>query len=252
MSAVWGSLLQPAAGAGRLGRRTACHPPSAGSFVCYPVATTSPTPLNDAHLGDFLWLKEERVVDANPSRGAQTYGKLALYRRDPLDRLEQRGLQVSNEARALHYLRRIGYNRLSPYVIPFKVGRTDRIKTGTAFDDVLSLYVFDRELRLLVLDALERGEVSVRSSLTDHMSLAAGGPFWYEAVGGFNNQRRHQRFLETVDDMCETGLRRSPNVPAGRWFTSRPLSTTSSPTARLRDLRRGSSWKSRRSASWRI
>ena len=100
-------------------------------------------------------------------------------------------------------------------MIPFKVGGTDRIKTGTAFDDVLSLYVFDRELRLLVLDALERVEVSVRSSLTDHMSLTAGGPFWYEDVSNFRNEKRHKGFLEKVDYMCEAGLRRSPERTRG-------------------------------------
>lgn len=49
---------------------------------------------------------------------------------------------------------------------------------GRGFDDVLDLYVFDRKLRLLVLDALERVEVAVRSALTDHMSQAHGA-FWY-------------------------------------------------------------------------
>ena len=165
--------------------------------------------------GIFFWLKEESVADNNRSRGTQTYEKYALSHHDLLERLRQRGLQVPNEERALRYLRHIGYFRLSPYVIPFKVGETDRIKTGTAFDDVLSLYVFDRELRLLVLDALERVEVSVRSSLTDHMSLTAGGPFWYEDVGNFSNEKRHKGFLEKVDYMCEAGLRRSPERTRG-------------------------------------
>ena len=213
--------------------------------MCYLGATTSPTPLNDAHLGDFFWLKEESGEDNNRSRGTQTYDKYALSHHDLLERLRQRGLQVPNEERALRHLRHIGYHRLSPYVIPFKVGGTDRIKTGTTFDNVLSLYVFDRELRLLVLDALERVEVSVRSSLTDHMSLTAGGPFWYEDVGNCSNQKRHKGFLEKWLTTCARRARdEPPNVLVGRWFTSRPSSTTSSPTVPLRDHRHGSSWRS--------
>lgn len=34
---------------------------------------------------------------------------------------------------------------------------------NTRFSDVLNLYIFDRELRLLLLDAIERIEVSVKA-----------------------------------------------------------------------------------------
>lgn len=37
-------------------------------------------------------------------------------------------------------------------------------------DDIRDLYVFDRALRLVVLDALDRVKVAVRAALTDHMS----------------------------------------------------------------------------------
>ena len=40
-----------------------------------------------------------------------------------------------------------------------------QFQAGTGFEDVFNLYVFDRELRLLVLDAIERFEVSLRTQL---------------------------------------------------------------------------------------
>lgn len=75
----------------------------------------------------------------------------------------QRGLICTNRAEALHYLAHLNYYRPGP------TGCRSRPSTpptlpGTRFEDVLNLYVFDRELRLL-LDAIERVEVSVRTGL---------------------------------------------------------------------------------------
>ncbi len=113
-------------------------------------------------------------------RGTLVYGKPALTHDELVDRWVQRGLEIPDRARALRYARHLGYFRLSPYTIPFQLnGSTHQFRRGVTFDDVLDLYVFDRELRLLVMDALERVEVAVRSALTDHMSTAGGGPYWW-------------------------------------------------------------------------
>jgi abortive infection bacteriophage resistance protein len=93
-----------------------------------------------------------------------------------VDRLAARGLIIPDRDRALRYLRHIGYYRLSPYTIPFQMGGRDHLlQDGTSFDDVL----FDRTLRLVVMDALERVEVAVRAAVTDHMSTAYDDPHWY-------------------------------------------------------------------------
>lgn len=93
-----------------------------------------------------------------------------------LELLRSRGLEVSNEAAALSYLERIGYYRLSAYWYPFRVWtmqqdaksgqithqRTDQFMAGARFVDAVNLYLFDKKLRLTVLDALERIEVALR------------------------------------------------------------------------------------------
>lgn len=93
---------------------------------------------------------------------------------DQLARLKQRGLAVSNDGAALSYLQRIGYYRLSGYWYPLREldrvtsereGRPVRLDTfvaGSRFEDVVKLYVFDKKLRLLAMDALERIEMAVR------------------------------------------------------------------------------------------
>ncbi|MFI3893222.1 Abi family protein [Kocuria rhizophila] len=79
-----------------------------------------------------------------------------------VDQLVGRGLEIPDGQRAERYMRHIGYYRLSPYMIPFQThDGSHEFLPGATFDDVLGLYVFDRQLRLLVLDAVERVEAAV-------------------------------------------------------------------------------------------
>jgi abortive infection bacteriophage resistance protein len=90
------------------------------------------------------------------------------------DLLQQRGLLVEDRVAALDYLERLGYYRLSGYWYPMRafdsaapktpgaVTRLDRFVPGSRFEDVARLYVIDKKLRLLALDALERIEMAVR------------------------------------------------------------------------------------------
>ena len=95
---------------------------------------------------------------------------------DQLALLKQRGLLVNNEPAALDYLERIGYYRLSGYWYSFRklkitqdkdtgklsYFRHDEFMDGSHFKDAVHLYVFDKKLRLLALDALERIELAIR------------------------------------------------------------------------------------------
>lgn len=93
---------------------------------------------------------------------------------DQLQQLQTRGLEVDNPAAALDYLERLGYYRLSGYWYPLrtidqaaskaqgKAVRLDTFVSGSRFEDVVRLYVFDKKLRMLALDALERIEMAVR------------------------------------------------------------------------------------------
>lgn len=77
--------------------------------------------------------------------------------------LRQRGMHVDDEEVAKFYLQHLNYYRLSAYWLPFEVNHNPhQFHSGTRFKDALNLYVFDRSLRLLVLDAIERIEVSSR------------------------------------------------------------------------------------------
>lgn len=83
------------------------------------------------------------------------------------------------------------------------------------FDGVLDLYIFDRALRLLVLDAIERIEVAVRAALTDHMSLTYGRPHWYVDSSHFRDGCRHAELLRMVRETCAVQLQGVAEVDEG-------------------------------------
>ena len=121
---------------------------------------------------------------------------------------------LADADRAMRYLRHIGYYRLSAYVRSFESVQRDVLRPGTTFDDVLSLYIFDRKLRLLMLDALERVEVAVRASLSDQLSRA-GGPHWFQDQRHFRTADVHRRLLKDVDQLVADQLRRQAEQPRG-------------------------------------
>ena len=73
-------------------------------------------------------------------------------------------MEISDLSQAEFYLQHLNYYRLGAYWLPFESDhKTHTFRSGTKFEEVLNLYLFDRELRLLMLDAIERVEVSIRS-----------------------------------------------------------------------------------------
>ena len=152
---------------------------------------------------------------------------------DQLELLKRRGLHVDDDAAALGYLRRIGYYRLSGYWYPLreidhaastKAGRPLRLDTfvpGSRFEDVVRLYVFDKKLRLLALDALERIELAARVDVAyllgrhdacAHENTAClHGNFSRRAIksGRDRGRTRHEVWLEKYQSL----LHRSRKLP---------------------------------------
>ncbi len=90
-------------------------------------------------------------------------------------------MTIPDEERAKRKLSQIGYYRLSGFWYPCRkvkidaAGecimdvkgkhplRGDDFQEGTNFDSIIDLYLFDKKLRMLMMDALERIEIHVRS-----------------------------------------------------------------------------------------
>ncbi len=117
--------------------------------------------------------------------------------------LRSRGMLIRDTASALRALERIGYYRLSGYWLPFKRS-DDSFEPGIDFNTVLELYEFDRQLRLLMLDAVERVEVAVRSAVTNLFATRYGA-FGHLDPGNFRprfdptRRMTHAQWLRDVE-----------------------------------------------------
>jgi len=126
------------------------------------------------------------------------YTKPALTIEDQVKLIQGRGLAISDPARAVRWLNRVGYYRLSAYLLPFKTPGSDQFAPGATFDEVTDLYKFDAGLRLLVFQATDRVEVALRASITYHMAHALG-PFGYVDPTNFAPTFQHAEFMRILD-----------------------------------------------------
>ncbi|MGH1541671.1 MAG: Abi family protein [Arenicella sp.] len=132
----------------------------------------------------------------------QNYAKPALTFDQQLDQLIARGLQVGDRAKALSQLDVISYYRLSAYWHPFRLrdqqGRLpDDFIAGSSLTEVLRLYEFDRGLRLLLMDAIERIEVAVRTRMT-YFFAHKYGAFGYVDADNFHPRFNHAFWLNKI------------------------------------------------------
>lgn len=117
---------------------------------------------------------------------------------EQIDILRNRGMQIDDAGRTGFYLRHLNYYRLAAYWLPFESDHTTHaFRSGTTFEKALNLYLFDRELRLLVLDAIERIEISVRAHWAYEFSHRHG-PHAHLDAGLARNQHHYQANLETL------------------------------------------------------
>jgi len=151
------------------------------------------------------------------------YNKSVLTIDEQLKTLFARGLQIPDPRRVQHYLRYIGYYRFSGYFPTFLAHDQYRFQDDVKFDSILDLYVFDRKLRLLVMDAVERIEVAVRSLFSNFMCEKYGA-HWYLKRQLFKADFKHHVFIGKVE--YETGYR---NHKKRDYYCRRYFETYSNP-----------------------
>ena len=97
----------------------------------------------------------------------KAYTKPALSCEEQIELLKSRSLLILDTDRAKRHLSYVSYYRLSAYMLPYKLtqSKSDIFQEGTKWDDIWNLYKFDRKLRLLVFDAIERIEIALRAQI---------------------------------------------------------------------------------------
>jgi len=101
------------------------------------------------------------------------YSKPPLSFEQQADKLLNRGL-IADRAELIRRLSSVNYYRLSGYFFPFRKPDADDFLTGTTLATVWDRYCFDRRLRVLTIDAIERIEVAVRTRLVYHFAEKHG------------------------------------------------------------------------------
>ena len=103
-----------------------------------------------------------------------------------------------NENDAPHFLKNISYYRLKGYWWDMQKDTINHIfNNDSYFEDVLDRYNFDRHLRLILFDAIERIEIALRAKMIYHLSLNYGS-LWYLNDTLVNDKNMHVQHLSDL------------------------------------------------------
>ena len=114
--------------------------------------------------------------------------------------LKTRGMEITDEEKAQHYLSHIGYYRLSAYMYPLlSIPKEQHLfKQGVTFGKVMMLYRFDKKLRLLLFNEIEKIEVAVRCAIVNLGTEMTGNPFWLTDSFYFLDSSRFNETIRTA------------------------------------------------------
>lgn len=114
--------------------------------------------------------------------------------------MKDRGMVADRDDLICH-LQDVGYYRLSGYWHIYKKRGLDEFWEGTTFKRVWDIYVFDRQFRLVVLDAVERVEVYMRTQLA-YLLAEQTGPFGFRDRTNLPRltKQRYEYFMSKCHD----------------------------------------------------
>lgn len=107
------------------------------------------------------------------------YNKQPISIIDQINILKKRGLTFDDEQKAENILENVSYFRLAGYWRTMEQDCTHHIfRPNSRFEDAVSRYRFDSELKTLVFAAIQKIEISVRTRIIHFFSMAHGA-FWF-------------------------------------------------------------------------
>lgn len=127
------------------------------------------------------------------------YTKQALSISEQIDLLKNRGLTVTDEARAAKFLGEVSYFRFVQYLRPMEADKTShQFKLNSKFEDAIGLYEFDAELRNLIFKAIQRIEIALRTRIIHEFSMAHG-PFWFFDTALADDEHKFIENINAID-----------------------------------------------------
>lgn len=119
---------------------------------------------------------------------------------EQLDLLISRGLIVEDRENAISILKRTNYYRLSAYSLSL---RNDNVfETGTTFQNIYDLYLFDNGFREIILNYSSHIEIAFRTYIAYELAEKYG-PLGYLDYRNFDNQSYHESFIQILTDSID-------------------------------------------------
>lgn len=133
------------------------------------------------------------------------YTKLPISIADQIALLKSRGLIFADETYASQILENISYYRFAAYLRPMESDKDSHtLRAGATFENVVSLYNFDSKLRILVFDAIQKIEISLRSKMIHQFSLEHGA-FWFFDESCFTDKHRFVDSMNVLEkELCRS------------------------------------------------
>ena len=127
------------------------------------------------------------------------FKKEATTIKEQIERLKQRGLEIFANDQAEHHLKHISYYRLGEYWHSMQSDKIAHIfKPNSRFSNVIALYRFDSEIRILLFDVIEKIEISLRTKLIYHLSHEFD-PWWFQNFDLFIDSRALVNTLSNLE-----------------------------------------------------
>jgi abortive infection bacteriophage resistance protein len=126
------------------------------------------------------------------------YTKPALSITQQIRLLQTRGMVIGSVKQVKTFLTTCNFYRFAGFARYFLTNQNTRpqqYRLGTRFEDVVNSIDFDRALRLLVMDAVERLEIAVRSAITSKGAVFYRSGHWYLDPFKFKSFSHHSSFV---------------------------------------------------------
>ena len=119
--------------------------------------------------------------------------------------LKSRGLSIPDEEKACVFLIRNNYYRVSGYSLTLR--SHDVFFPSTTFQNIIDIYEFDHEMRHILLNYINKIEVTVKS-IYSYEFTKIHGPIGYRTSAHFSNLKEYSRIINKAEEQKE---RRHPH-----------------------------------------
>ena len=130
---------------------------------------------------------------------------IRLYTKQPLSiagqiqLLKDRGLLFGDETHAATFLSEVSYFRFVQYLRPMEADKVHHtFKPNSRFEDALTLYNFDTQLRILIFEAIQEIEIALRTKVNHEFSMQHGA-FWFYDTSLADDEHKYIENMNAVD-----------------------------------------------------